>query len=89
MIWEWLMNWIADVAEWVHSQYVIMGVPDWVFSGISFVASAMAYVSHLGNWIPFEFGSIVMVAVIAAWCLGVAIKLVRVVASFVTLGGGM
>lgn len=38
-------------------------------------------------WIPFDFGSIVMVAVIAAGCLGVVIELVRVVAS--TLGGGM
>lgn len=89
MIWEWLLNAIADAAEWLHAQYTIMGVPDWVFAGIGYVASAMAYVSSLGNWIPFDLGGVVMLAALAAWVLGVGIKIVRIVASFLTLGGGM
>lgn len=89
MIWEWVWNRIAEAAEWLHSQYVVMGVPDWVFSGVAFVASAMAYVTSLGNWIPFDLMYVVAVAVFAAWALGISIKLLRVVASFMTLGGGM
>lgn len=60
-------------------------VPDAMASG---VGTVLGYAGGFGNWIPWGQVGPALVVVLGVLVAAGAIKLVRIVASFLTLGGG-
>lgn len=63
-------------------------VPDWLVSISASAADIAAMGAGLGAWIPARLIVAVALTLLAAWLIGFGIKAVRIVASFLTLGGG-
>jgi hypothetical protein len=62
--------------------------PGWLDDGAAKLADLTGYASGLGAWIPFGLAGTVLAAVLACMLAGFVIRLVRIVASFFTAGGG-
>lgn len=90
MIWEWLFGALADAAEWLGAQLdaLVPPVPDWLAGVAGQIASVVSVIASGGMWFPVELLAPILLVVVGAWVAGVAIKVVRIVASFLTLGGG-
>jgi len=85
---EWLLSLMAGAWEGLCAALPAVPVPAWVSAGSGSVASVLGMAAQLGNWIPLELFGVVVLAVVACLLAGLAIKVTRIVASFVTLGGG-
>lgn len=90
MIWEWLVGFVADAAEWLGAQLaaLVPPVPDWLAGVGAQIAVVVDVVAAGGMWFPVELLAPILIAIVAAWVAGVSIKIVRIIASFLTLGGG-
>lgn len=90
VIWEWLFGQVVGLVEWVGAQLgaMVPPVPGWVLSIAGMVARVASAMSGLGAWFPVELVAPVVIAVVLTFTVGLAIKVVRIVASFLTLGGG-
>jgi hypothetical protein len=90
VIWEWLMKQLVESLEWLSAQIsgMVPPVPDWLMALPGYVRVVAGWVAVMGQWFPVEWLVIVIGAVFLTWAAGLAIKLVRIVASFLTLGGG-
>lgn len=64
------------------------GVPSWVTSLGSDFGLVAGWASSVGVWVPWPVIFTVVAAVMACWGIGLAVKLVRIAISYVTLGGG-
>ena len=62
--------------------------PSWVASGAGYLAQLAQLGSGLAGWIPFPLAGTVITAFLACVLSGFIIKVVRIVASFFTAGGG-
>lgn len=60
--------------------------PDWVDGTV--VERLFEGASTMGAWLPVQFGLSCVVAVLACKFVGLIVKMVRIVASFLTAGGG-
>ena len=90
MIWEWIMRQAVDLIEWVAAQVaaVVPPVPDWLVALPGYIHTLTSYLGAVGHWFPVELLAVVVLAVALTWAAGLAIKGFRIVASFLTLGGG-
>lgn len=83
-----IVSWFGAFIGWLGSLLSLPTPPAFLGDLAGYVATAAGYVASTSVWMPWS----VMVAVLAAWavCLaaGFAVKLVRIVASFLTAGGG-
>lgn len=88
MITDAVVGWAAAFVSWLGGLIVLPTVPTFFGDLAGYVTTAASYVYGTGAWMPWT----VMVTVIGVWatCLVVAltVKVVRIVASFLTLGGG-
>ncbi len=88
MIIEGIVLAVAAVARFVAGLFGGLSMPGWWDSLGGYVQDLFGYMAGLGGWIPFgHIGNAV------AWvflCIGIAlvVRLVRIVASFLTAGGG-
>lgn len=62
--------------------------PTWVTDANGYLSQLYAAGAGLGAWIPWTLVATVTATVLICMALGFAIKLVRIVASYLTLGGG-
>lgn len=62
--------------------------PAWFTSAGSQWSSLMGQVSLMGNWFPVSLATNVVGAVLGSWVIGFTIKVVRLVLSYFTAGGG-
>lgn len=65
-----------------------IAVPSWLSSASGSASEVAAMGAGLGVWIPAPLIMTVAGALLLAWLAGFAVKGVRIVASFLTLGGG-
>ncbi|XAG93425.1 hypothetical protein [Propionibacterium phage Philemon] len=67
---------------------MVPDVPDGVSSGIGGLAGAAHFIAPIWGWLPG--GALLIALGILVVCLGasVTIRIVRIIASFLTLGGG-
>lgn len=63
-------------------------VPDWLNSASNFIPTVFNFAGSLGVWVPWSLLGIVMAAVVAVWVGSFAFKLIRIIISHVTGGGG-
>jgi hypothetical protein len=62
--------------------------PDWWSSVSGAVDAVNSHITGLGAWLPFPVLRTVLAAVFALLAISLAVKVVRIVASFLTAGGG-
>lgn len=67
---------------------LVPDVPGWVVSMTTGLGSVADYAASMSTWVPFGFVLGVAGSVLACVAAGFLIKLVRIVASFLTAGGG-
>lgn len=88
MIFEWLYGLLASLWEALCAALPAVPVPGWLTGGAATVGEVLGKAAALGNWVPFELAAVVVASVVVCLLAGVAIKVARIVASFMTVGGG-
>lgn len=89
MVTEWALRAFASFVSTVFGWVEVPEPPSWIGDIGGYLSTVGAYFDGTGNWIPWAL----VAAVLAGWAgvllFGLAVRFVRVVASFLTLGGGM
>lgn len=62
--------------------------PEWFLTAGDAVSDVLAHAAGLGAWLPLPLAVTVFGALLASVLVGFGIKVVRIVASFFTAGGG-
>ncbi len=88
MITKLLLTLLASVVSGVVSAFPSIPVPGWAQGLAGQIQSVANQAQGLGYWLPVNLAFTVVAVVIAARLVGYSIKLVRIVASFFTAGGG-
>lgn len=88
MITEALGNWFLGLVAALLSFLPTNSPPEWLTTIGGAVGTVYGYASLMGAWFPVTLVRNVALAVIASILIGFVIKVVRIVASFVTVGGG-
>lgn len=88
MIWEPLLALAFAILRGIVGLLPTDDPPEWLDDGAGYVSTVLAKGAGLGAWIPFQLAGTVLAAVLACVAIGFTIKLVRIVASFFTAGGG-
>jgi len=85
-----LLNLFSTVLELFFSWMVSLcpPVPSFVGDGFASVGGLYPYLGFLENWVPVPLVVSVGAVLIGAWLSVLALKTVRIVLSFLTLGGG-
>lgn len=88
MITDALLAVVAWVVETVTGWMPTVPVPAWLGTVGDGLDTAMSGASSMGAWLPVGLGVTVLSAVLLCVVLGFGIRVVRIIASFLTLGGG-
>lgn len=62
--------------------------PAWLTQGTGFIQTVVSYAGLFDSWVPMSIAGPVVIFVPLALVAGLVIKVARIVASFLTLGGG-
>ena len=88
MIVEWALNAVGWVVGNIFSVMPDIPVPDWFTGAGSTLAELFGAAGSMGVWIPIPLALNVMGVLFSAMFGGALIKLARIIASFLTAGGG-
>lgn len=89
MVTEALINLVAGFwAFWLSQLPDVGEVPEWVDSIGAGAGQVGAWLGQFDSWLPTGMVAAVFSTIVGVWIVGVVIKLVRIVASFLTAGGG-
>lgn len=88
MIGEGLINAFTAFVKFVLGLFPDGAPPAWMSQGTAALSTVWSYAAGLGAWVPWSFAGTVIGAIVASVGIGFAIKIVRIVASFFTAGGG-
>jgi hypothetical protein len=84
---EWLFGAFESILHVVLGALPVVEVPTWMDT-TGPMATVFGYAASMGVWVPTTLLVTVLGALLAAWLMGFAIKAIRIVASFMTVGGG-
>lgn len=87
MITGWVAQVFAAVVRAILGLLPVVAVPAWMDT-TGPMATVFGYAASMGVWVPTTLLVTVLAALLAAWLMGFAIKVLRIVASFLTVGGG-
>lgn len=90
MILEWLLRQLVGFVTWAAGQMAALmpPVPAWLLDLVHHIGVMVGYIAQAGAWFPVELLAPALLVIVASTVAGLAIKVVRIVASFLTLGGG-
>ena len=88
MITEWVLTAFQWLLHTLLSVLPVVTVPSWLSGNDSAFSTVFSAAGSMGVWFPSTLVIAVLTGVLALWLIGFGIKLVRVVASFFTAGGG-
>lgn len=88
MIVQSLIQWVADGITALLGLFPTWEAPTWQAQALDFWTTSIESVNGLAQWFPLPLIGIVAIAVFASLAVSIGIKLFRIVASFLTLGGG-
>jgi hypothetical protein len=77
----------ADVVGIVLGLLPVISPPSWLGADGA-IATVLTYAGSMGAWFPAALTLSVISGVFVLWGIGFTIKVVRIVASFLTMGGG-
>jgi len=88
MIVQWFMTAAQTVIDTIFSAMPDIPVPAWFTGAGNALSGLFSAAASMGVWIPIPLALNVMATLFAAMMGGAIIKLVRIIASFLTAGGG-
>lgn len=88
MITDALIQLLGTVVHGLLSVLPHVSAPGWLSASDGAVSTVFQYADSMGVWFPTGLAVTVLGALLATWGVGFAIKGVRIVLSFLTLGGG-
>jgi hypothetical protein len=88
MITEAILGLFIGLFSLVLSLLPTRPAPGWLDDGAGYLSSIWTAGAGLGAWIPWTLVGTVFSAILACVVIGFTIKIVRIVASFFTAGGG-
>jgi hypothetical protein len=88
MVTKALFDVLFVVPTWLLSIFPTYTLPAWVGEIPAQVGGVVGYMEAMGNWIPVEHFAPAFGLVLISVGVAAAVKIARIVASFVTLGGG-
>lgn len=88
MITEAVLDWFATFVAWVGGLLTLPSPPAFFATLQGYVTTAGSYVASTGAWLPWSVMGTVLTAFAACLLAALAIKVVRIAASFLTAGGG-
>lgn len=87
-----ITEWVLGVGGWLLTTLLgalpTVTVPAWMSGNDSAFSTVFSAAGTMGVWFPTTLVISVLTGVLALWLVGFGIKLVRIVASFFTAGGG-
>lgn len=63
-------------------------VPSWVNTGANFIPTVFNFAGSMGVWFPWGVLGVVLASVVGVWIASFVLKVVRIIISHVTGGGG-
>lgn len=88
MVTNFLINTLAGLVQWVIGLFPTFSTPGFFSQAASAISSIGTQVSSVGAWLPIGLIGAVVTAWAVTFAAGVAIKVIRIIASYFTLGGG-
>ena len=88
MITNALLSFIASCWSTLCGLFPAPSPPSWFSSVASFGTSASQHFAGVGSWLPFDVLSAVIATLLSVVVASFALKGLRIVASFLTAGGG-
>lgn len=88
MITEWLLGVGGWLLHALLSALPTVTVPTWLSGSDSAFTTVFSAASSMGVWFPTTLVISVLTGLLVLWLVGFGIKIVRIVASFFTAGGG-
>ena len=88
MIVEWFLGVAVSLFHSLMGALPVATVPAWLSDSSGAMATVFSAAGSMGVWFNAQLLIVVLGAVLALWLVGFSIKLVRIVASFLTAGGG-
>lgn len=89
MVTKWILDVVTDFIAWVLGLFPSVDVPVWMTTTVpDALATLNGYLVAIDAWLPFAHAATALLLVLAALTAAVALKGVRIVASFLTAGGG-
>lgn len=85
---EWLQGLFAGVWDWIVDGIEVPAPPAWLTEASALVGQLMDYAGQLGHWVPWPVAVAVALFVVGCLVAALVIQIVRIIASFATLGGG-
>lgn len=85
---EWLQSLLDQAWQWIVDQIVIPPPPQWIVDAASATGQFLSSAGAMSHWVPIPV--LIGVTVWAVVLVGAAltIRVIRIIASFATLGGG-
>lgn len=88
MITDFVVSWFGRFVGWLGGLVSLPDPPAFLGTLAGYVQQAAGYVASTGAWMPWGLLLAVIAAYAACLTAGVVVKLARIVASFLTAGGG-
>jgi hypothetical protein len=79
---------LLSVSGWLVGLFPDAELPGWLAEIPTQVAAVGQYLGGTAAWFPWNTVGLAVASVLVACGVGLVLKLVRIVASFLTLGGG-
>lgn len=88
MIVEWLFTLAANLLEWLTSGLPTYTEPEWISGLAGAMSQVFSVAGSMGVWFPAPLVLAVLTALLTFWLVSFGIKLVRMILSLFTGGGG-
>jgi hypothetical protein len=89
---EHLVQWVQDLFasgwHWLVSQINVPVPPAWMESGVEAIDQLMYWGAQLAAWVPWQVAVAACMTVVGCIVAALTIRVLRIIASFVTGGGG-
>lgn len=90
MITDWLIGFMGKAVTKFFAVITdaLPSPPAWLSQGTGFIQTVVSYAGMFDSWVPMSIAAPIVIFVPLALVAGLVIKVARIVASFLTLGGG-
>lgn len=83
-----ILHALANAASWLLGLIPSWTPPSWLGDLVTFMGGVVSNALQLGNWIPWPLVGAAFLIVWTATGVALAVRIGRIVASFLTAGGG-
>lgn len=88
MVTDVLLGWLGALWSWLMGLFPVIDPPDWLAGTGDALTTVTDHIGGMGRWLPFGLLGAVLGTFFLILAAGFVVKVVRIVASFFTAGGG-